>query len=138
MDSDRFWAMARTEPAYRPLGDEEFVDCGIATALRLRLDAPEIARGLIDLFSEEEVRLLRRTGMLPARIVDSLYRQLRDLVLARYALPDKTADGSVLCAYVNREDTRGVRVVYFQLKRLLAEIVHNVVLAIYGAVNLLV
>ena len=118
--------------------DDEEQTTDLIRHLRVRVNFAEVARGLLQLMSRGEIIMLRTTGMLPVRIMNCFTQNLRRDLLARWKLDDKTEDGSLLCAHVKRDDSRGLCAVYFRMKKLTDEITHHVVLEIYRLANLLV
>ncbi len=124
---------------HKPKLVESYWQTGLVHALRMRVDYSALASGLFDLFNEDEVLMLRLTGMLPALKMTVLQRRLKEMLLERWnQSAGRHGEEAVLIAYVNRAEGPGFDVIEFRLQDLVREIVHEVVLAIYRLADLLV
>lgn len=99
--------------------------------LPVQMDIEKIARGLLDLFTEEERDLLR-FGLLPATNMEILKKELEDKFRS---LGGGFAEGDALCAVTT---IPGRRHIEFSMKRLVDEAMHEIALELYRIGDLVV
>lgn len=107
----------------------------------VRVDAKAIAHGLLEMMREEseDNEVLIRFGMLPAKWMELVERQMDSVIRERYSLlpkeQDRKDEHTVL---INPGDPELSHVETFRVSRLVAEMVHEVCLALYGSVEMVV
>lgn len=115
---------------------------GLINQLRLRVDYGEIAKGMLELFDEEEIAVLA-LGMLPALKMQILLKQFRERMLRDYhplTDYDRTlieglggiCDPDMYLARVRSEDG-GFTMVEFSMRALIGEFSKDVAVAILRA-----
>jgi hypothetical protein len=107
-------------------------------SLPLRIDYDAIARGMIDLFTDED-RVILRFGMLPAKKMESLDDMIKEKLEHEFDISRHDPvreEGNTHFAVVDSPDWP--RHVDFNFSRIVADIVHNISLAIYKHGDLVV
>lgn len=95
------------------------------------MDAGAIARGLLDLFDENE-KIALRFGMLPAQKMEIVQKMMREKFLE-----NATSKEGDLFTVIYDDGTRR-QIVEFSMKKLVSEAVHEISLALYGIGDLVV
>lgn len=102
------------------------------TTLPVTINATAIAKGMLDLFDENE-RTVLRFGMLPHNHIQLLERTLEDKFRNTYP---NCETGDALTAVIDAEGWP--RYVDFSMKKLVSECVHEVTLELYAHGDLVV
>ena len=109
--------------------------------IRVTINAKAIAEGVVGMIREAdpESETLIRFGMLPKTWMDMIERQMVSVIQSRFDLAGDVKDKDKFFALVrNPNDAEDLDCVGFSMKKLIAEMVHEVSLAMYGAVDMVV
>lgn len=116
--------------------------------MRITMDADAIAKGVLAMMRErhlasqdaEDDETIIRFGMLPARWMNMLESQMDAVIRERFdLLPKRSSDRDEYTTIIkdpNAED--GHRMVTFKMRDLVNEMVHEVSLAMYSNVDMVV
>lgn len=104
---------------------------------RLNCDAKAIADGLVKLMEEEDTRniALIRFGMLPAQWMDRVKKSCEELLVDKLHVDPKKDWDMVLFREVNEH---GECLVKVHPKLIVSEMLHEISLALYGCVEMVV
>jgi len=104
---------------------------------RLNCDAKAIAEGLVKLMEEEDPNnvALIRFGMLPAQWMDRVKKSCQELLVDRLHVNPRADQEVVTFA---DKDERGEWIVVVHPKKIVSEMVHDISLALYGCVEMVV
>ena len=101
--------------------------------LPIKIDYEKIAEGIVEMFTDEE-RTVARFGMLPAKKMELLEEQLHQKFEREFTWYRRDAE-TLLCETARDWPDKFQE---FSPKRLVADIVHNVSLAMYPKLDLVV
>jgi hypothetical protein len=104
---------------------------------RLNCDAKAIAEGLVKLMGEEDPNnvALIRFGMLPAKWMDRVKKSCEELLVDKLHVDPNGDSDMVLFRDV---DEQGECLVRVHPKRIVSEMLHEISLALYGCVEMVV
>lgn len=103
----------------------------------IALDAESLAKDLVRLMREEsdDNEVLIRFGLLPAKWMEAVKKEVEAVVRQRYSLLAGKDEYTVL---INPGNPDAARVVTFKVSQVVSEALHEVALALYGSVDMVV